>query len=352
MLKPYPKYKDSGVEWIGQVPEDWAIKPIKRLFRIVNGATPTSTVSEYWDGNIPWVTPDDLGSNSSMIINDTRRHITEQGYNSCGTTLIPEGSLVMSTRAPIGYLAIVGKSMCSNQGCKSFVALNNIENKYYYYFLSASKDYIDIFGKGSTFKELSRDDLAAIPAIEPTKNETEQIAKFLDDRTSKINDLIAKKERMIELLKEQRAAEINEAVTKGLDPNVKMKDSGVEWIGKVPEHWEVKKLKFNANVKFSNVNKKTEEGEENVRLCNYVDVYYNDYITEDLEYMEATASKEEIKKFLLEIGDVLLTKDSEEWNDIAIPAYVKEVLPNLICGYHLAQIRTRGNLAMVSVKQG
>ena len=117
------------------------------------------------------------------------------------------------------------------------------------------------------------------------------------------------------------------------------RDSGVEWLGEVPEEWKVRKLKHIASVKPSNVDKKTVEGEHPVRLCNYVDVYYNDYITSDLDLMKATASVVEIEKFILRKGDILITKDSESWDDIAVPAYVSSDFNNVLCGYHLAQIR-------------
>ncbi|MCK9306743.1 MAG: restriction endonuclease subunit S [Methanoculleus sp.] len=117
------------------------------------------------------------------------------------------------------------------------------------------------------------------------------------------------------------------------------KDSGVEWLGEVPAGWDVQKLKFTARIKLSSVDKKSEDNEEDVRLCNYTDVYYNDRITEDLKFMKATASPEEIASFTLRQGDVLITKDSEDWNDIAVPAHVDEDLDGVLCGYHLAQIR-------------
>ncbi|MDD3858428.1 MAG: restriction endonuclease subunit S, partial [Methanoculleus sp.] len=117
------------------------------------------------------------------------------------------------------------------------------------------------------------------------------------------------------------------------------KDSGVEWIGEVPAGWDVQKLKFTARIKLSSVDKKSEDNEEDVRLCNYTDVYYNDRITEDLEFMKATASPEEITSFTLRQGDILITKDSEDWKDIAVPAHVDEDLGSVLCGYHLAQIR-------------
>jgi type I restriction enzyme S subunit len=122
-------------------------------------------------------------------------------------------------------------------------------------------------------------------------------------------------------------------------PYPEYKDSGVEWLGKSPVHWDVHKLKHIASVQFSNVDKHTVEGEQSVRLCNYTDVYYNDYITPDLDFVRATATPTEIAKFKLKKSDVIVTKDSETWDDIAVPAYVVMDSSDLVCGYHLAQIR-------------
>ena len=118
------------------------------------------------------------------------------------------------------------------------------------------------------------------------------------------------------------------------------RDSSVEWIGLVPEHWEVKRLRHIASFSNSNVDKKSYEGQETVRLCNYTDVYYNDFITADLPFMQATASAAEIEQFSLKKGDVIITKDSEDPSDIGIPSLVAEDVPGVICGYHLTMIRT------------
>ncbi|NMC14839.1 MAG: N-6 DNA methylase [Chloroflexi bacterium] len=117
------------------------------------------------------------------------------------------------------------------------------------------------------------------------------------------------------------------------------KPSGFHWLGDIPAHWKMRKLKFISNIRNSNVDKKSDEDERVVKLCNYVDVYYNDYITTNLEFMVATASLDEIIRFRLKHGDVLITKDSEEWDDIAVPAFVDEPLDDIICGYHLALIQ-------------
>ncbi len=118
------------------------------------------------------------------------------------------------------------------------------------------------------------------------------------------------------------------------------KYSGVKWIREVPEHWEVKRLRHVGTFTNSNVDKKSYENQECVRLCNYTDVYYNEFITAELPFMHATASLREIDAFSLKRGDVLITKDSEDPSDIGIPALVAEELPGVVCGYHLTRIRT------------
>lgn len=117
------------------------------------------------------------------------------------------------------------------------------------------------------------------------------------------------------------------------------KNSGIEWIGDVPEHWEVKSLKYVADVMPSNVDKKSTEGEKSVRLCNYVDVYKNNNITNDLSFMDATASDAQIEKLSIRYGDVIATKDSEDPNDIAVPTFVSQDFENVVCGYHLTLMR-------------
>ncbi len=127
-------------------------------------------------------------------------------------------------------------------------------------------------------------------------------------------------------------------------PYPEYKDSGVEWLGDVPANWKLKRLKTLASVRLSNVDKKSEEGQVPVRLCNYVDVYYNDFITAEIEFMNATATPGQVRRFRLRTGDVLVTKDSEAWNDIAIPAVVTEELADVVCGYHLALIKPQRGL--------
>ena len=247
-MKKYPKYKDSGVEWIGEIPEDWDTTQIKFLAKIQNGSTPNSSTDEYWDGNVNWVTTDDLGKLENKFIKKTRRTITELGYKSCGTTLAPVGSVVISTRAPIGHLGILNIEACSNQGCKTLIP-NKINSLFCYFFLSISKEILNSMGQGSTFKELPTTTLKDFKiAIPKSQKEQTQIANYLDFKTKQIETLISNKEKLIELLKEERTAIINQAVTKGINPDVPMKDSGIEWLGEIPRHWTQSRIKYTCEI--------------------------------------------------------------------------------------------------------
>ena len=237
--KAYPEYKDSGIEWLGEIPKDWELEPLKRTFQIINGSTPKSGEPSYWDGDIAWATPDDLGSLKGDTLHITQRSITQAGYESCGTFLAPSGNLVLSTRAPIGHLALSGVSMCTNQGCRCLTFCNKDNHKFYYYQLLSAKHELKSWGQGSTFKELSRDKLSYACLVKAPVVEQNAIAAFLDRETERIDTLVTQKERQIELLQEKRVALISHAVTKGLNPDVKMKDSGIEWLGNVPVGWRV-----------------------------------------------------------------------------------------------------------------
>lgn len=239
----YPTLKDSGREWIGAIPDHWSANPLKRAFKIEGGSTPPPDEAN-WDGDISWVTPADLSGLSSLFLDASKRTITATGLASCGTTLFPAGSLILSTRAPIGSLAIALISMCTNQGCKGLVPNANVSAVYFAFVLLTAKGELNNRGRGSTFLEISGDELSRFSVPTPPFVEQTQIARFLDHETARIDALIEEQQRLIELLKEKRQAVISHAVTKGLDPTVPMKDSGVEWLGEVPAHWAVSPLKF------------------------------------------------------------------------------------------------------------
>ena len=180
---------------------------------------------------------------SDRVLNEPARYLTPKGYESCGTQMVRARSLVLSTRAPIGHLAIAGTSVCTNQGCRSLVFRHSGNETYFYFQLHAARPVLEAAGRGSTFKELASEDLRSVDLSVPPLDEQTAIGDFLDRETAKIDALVARKERLIELLQEKRTALVTRAVTRGLDPNVPMKDSGVEWLGEIPAHWKLMPLK-------------------------------------------------------------------------------------------------------------
>ena len=211
-LNPDAPMKDSGIEWIGQIPEDWDARKIKYCFKVYAGATPKSGNSEFWDGDIVWVTPADY-TTEQKYISAGRKNITQEGFESCSTELIPAGSLIFSKRAPIGLVAINTVDMCTNQGCLSCVPTANNDVEYFYYAFSCFTEQFDLYGSGTTFKEISADAFMNFAIPYPAPEAQRQISDYLRGKCAEMDTLISANEATIQKLKEYRQSIIYEAVT-------------------------------------------------------------------------------------------------------------------------------------------
>lgn len=214
----------------------------------------------------------------------------------------------------------------------------------YYAYLFRTGDYmkeIDSYSRGIVpdRNRLYWQAFKQMPSAYPPLDEQRLIVRFLDWHGAMTGKLIRTKRRLITLLNEQKQSIIHCAVTRGLDPAAKLKPSGNPLIGEIVDGWAIKRLRNVAELRVSNVDKKAHEGELPVRLCNYVDVYRNEEIGPAIPFMEATAAPFEIERFRLNIGDVIITKDSEDWKDIGVPALVATEAKDLVCAYHLAILR-------------
>lgn len=168
---------------------NWEIKTLGEVSEVVGGGTPKTGISEYWSEEIVWVTPKDLGQLKSVKIFDTVKHISKIGLEKSSAKLLPEGSVVMSSRAPIGYVAIAGVDLATNQGCRNFICGNNIFNKYLYYFLFANTELLNSLGGGATFKEISGTTLKGIKIPLPSLSEQKRIVEILDEKFAVIEKL-------------------------------------------------------------------------------------------------------------------------------------------------------------------
>jgi type I restriction enzyme S subunit len=185
------------------LPKGWRWVKLGEACKVVGGSTPDTSTSDYWDGEIVWVTPTDLGKLSDMIISATDRRITPAGLQSCGTEMLPIGTVVMSSRAPIGHLAIAEVSLCTNQGCKSFVPGTGVDSVFLYWSLKLAVPAIQSLGSGATFTEVSKSVLQQFAIPLPPLNEQKRIANTL-------------REQMVSVEKARAAAEASLEAVKGL----------------------------------------------------------------------------------------------------------------------------------------
>lgn len=345
-LVSYPEYKDSGIPWFGRIPEKWKCLRLRNAVDLL-----VSNVDKHTKEN-------ELPVRLCNYVDVYKRDYLTSSMQYMKATATKEEierfrlhtDDVVITKDSENYLDIAVPAYVKDQShdwiCGYHLAILRprhkiVTGKYLHWCLQgiAVSTQFSVSANGVTRYGLSHSDIKNVIIPVPKHDEQTQIARFLDWKTAQINRFIRNKRRLIELLKEQKQNVINQAVTRGLDPNVKLKPSGVEWIGDIPEHWEVRRLRTMAAVRASSVDKNTNENEVPVMLCNYVDVYKNDRITSAIEFMKATATQEEVRAFELKSGDVIITKDSESWDDIAIPTFVPEALPGVVCAYHLALIR-------------
>lgn len=215
-LDPNVEMKDSGVEWIGHIPQSWSVPQVKYLFSVVCGATPSPSESN-WGGDIAWIGPSDM--EDAGMIDHGARFLTSIGYKSCGTELVPVGSLILSTRAPIGKVAYACRELCTNQGCKSLVPRQNIETKYFYYVLQAMRSLLEKEGSGTTFMELSTSSLGSQKLPLPSNKEQIAIADYLDKKLKQLQITLDTTKKSIDRLTEYRTSLISAAVTGKIDIN-------------------------------------------------------------------------------------------------------------------------------------
>lgn len=245
-LKPYPAYKDTGVPWLGEVPVHWEVRKLKYAVSFSGGGTPSKAEASFWGGRIPWVSPKDM---TRARIADSMDHITEEAVSASATSIVSPGALLMVVRSGILRrtipVAINVVEVALNQDMKALRPRAGVVTSDYLRALVQGNEgaLIQEWTKqGATVESIEHEFLANSRVPLPPLPEQAAIVRFLDYVDRRIRRYIRAKQKLIKLLEEQKQAIIHRAVTRGLDPNVRLKPSGVEWLGDVPEHWEVRKL--------------------------------------------------------------------------------------------------------------
>lgn len=245
-MKTYEKYKPSGFEFIGNIPEKWESSLLKRFCYVTDGShySPKSQNS-----GKPYVSVKDIGENCIDLENCNK--IADEDFdlmvrNGCCPI---ENDVLLTKDGTIGRAAIITKEyepfvVLSSLGILS--PTEKVNSRFLYFYLTSGINVDQMFStiRGSALTRLTIEKIKNLIFVCPSIPEQTAIADYLDEKTAEIDKLIANKKRLIELLKEERTAIINQAVTKGINANAKLKPSGIDWLGDIPEHWEVKKLKF------------------------------------------------------------------------------------------------------------
>lgn len=244
----YPEYKDSGVQWLGEVPEHWIVMPLKRDIEFITSGA-RGWAENYADDGDLFLRIGNLTRDSIRLdLSDTQRVVVPYGAE-VDRTQVQAGDILFSITAYLGSVAVV-PAVLGRAFVSQHVALVRPSKKHcisewlaYVAISYVGKTHLETTGYGGTKVQLSLADVTSLPMIVPPIDEQQAITTFLDRETAKIDALVAEQEKLIALLQEKRQAVISHAVTKGLNPNVPMKDSGVEWLGEVPAHWEVRRVK-------------------------------------------------------------------------------------------------------------
>ncbi len=249
----YPKYslmKKSGHYWFDYIPESWDSVTIRLISKRYSGGTPDKKNSDYWqDGEIPWL---NSGTVNQGVITEPTTFITNEAFDKSSAKWIPKGSIIIAlagqgkTKGTAAYTSF--RTTC-NQSMAAIVFEDDFP-KFMYWYLTCQYKKIRGLASDDARDGLNLEMIGSIPCSRPSLIEQTQIANFLDYKTAQIDKLIEKKKQLIEKLNEKRIAVITQAVTKGLDPTVPMKDSGVDWLGEVPKHWDVKRLKDVCTIRY------------------------------------------------------------------------------------------------------
>ncbi len=312
--KSYPAYKDSGVEWLGKVPAHWEVIPLKRRACSIKDGT-HGTFERVLDG-IPLLSAKNVGETGDLRVSDAESLIDRADYNEINRSgYLKVGDLLLTIVGTIGRAAVFDWSEpVAFQRSVAVIRPNSSIDVRLLFFLSQANYFQHILrtrSKQSAQGGVYLGEVATIPIVVPLRAEQFAITSFLDRETAKIDALVAKKERLIELLQEKRAALITHAVTKGLDPTVPMQDPGIEWLGQIPAHWEVKRLKFSADLQTGltlgkNYTDRKTELRPYLRVANVQDGYL------DLkDIAEVICPLDEIQRYELLYGDVLMTEGGD-----------------------------------------
>lgn len=288
----------------GKIPKEWEVKKTFEIFGVETGSTPSTKQREYWDnGEINWITPTDLSRlENTIYIKSSERKISEKGFKENNLTLLPTNSIIISTRAPVGYVAITQEPATFNQGCKGLIPKTKLNSEFYCYYLLYQRKTLENLSGGSTFKELAKDQLERLPIPVPRFSEQQKIASIL----STIDKTIEKTDEIIQKTEKLKDGLLHELLTKGIG-HKEFKDSE---LGRIPKEWDVVKLgdtsEFKNGINFTKEQKG--EGNKGTLTIDVLNMYGTSiYLNLSKLYRVDIELKED---YFLKSGDILFVRSS------------------------------------------
>jgi len=337
-MKRYDSYKDSGIDCLGKIPKHWEMKKLNWCFDLIgSGTTPKADDEEYYNnGKFNWLLTGDLNDGE---IWETSKKITPKALNDYSTLKeYPENSLVIAMYgATIGKLGLLKLPTTVNQACCVLAKPIHFHNLFAFYLLLAARKEIINMSYGGGQPNISQEIIKSFRVPTPPLTEQAAIASFLDRKTIEIDQLIVDKKRLIELYEEEKTAIINQAVTKSIDPNVKLKDSGIEWLGEIPEHWKVKRFDFLFSFSRGLAITKENLTKEGIPCVNYGEIHskYGFEVNPNKDILMCVNKDYLIssKKSLLKRGDFVFADTSEDIKGSGNFTYLNSDIPTF-AGYH------------------
>jgi type I restriction enzyme S subunit len=322
-MNRYNSYKDAEIDWVDIIPTHWKKSKLKYVSEIITGNTPSKNNDEnYINGKYLWIKPD--GLNGFKPTNDCKEWISDIGLSE--TRIVPPLSVLLNGIGNIGKFGYSEFASSTNQQIHSVVFNNDVNNKFGLYLISNLTDEMNKNSEKVVISIYTKTKLSNLDIILPPLHEQEQIVAYLDKKTAIVDTLISSKEKKINILKEKRTALINHVITKGLDPKVKLKDSGVEWIGEIPAHWEIKKLRYLGECQ-NGISIGAEFFGTGFPFVSYGDVYKNEILPNNVTGL-VDSSEIERERFSVCKGDVFFTRTSETIKEIGIASVCNSTIEN------------------------
>jgi len=314
----YPSYRDSGIEWLGDVPEGWENTYLKYIADVNMGQSPSSSTYNNENNGVEF-----LQGNADF----QELYPIARTFSTDPKKMSKEKDILFTVRAPVGAMNISDKKYAIGRGLCAISATKYSDRFFLWYLMSVVKTELDTISTGSTYEAVSVEQVNNSIVVLPPLQEQQTIANYLDTATAKIDTLIEKQTKLIALLKEKRQAVISTAVTRGLDNTVAMKDSEVEWLGEIPEHWEAVSLKYISRITLGKMLTSSDKG--NMKLKPYLKAKNLRWMKVDVRNTDNMwFSDDELKSLRLKNNDLLVSEGGEVgracmWNNELDECYIQ-----------------------------